>query len=250
MNSMKNFITALQFLTNITVSKNLKPGEKTLAKSTPYFPAVGIIIGCFLAGVYIIFSKVFPGTVVSAIIIASLIWLTRGFHLDGFMDTVDGLFGGVNKDDALRIMKDTRAGSFGIIAVFSLLLLKFTLLLELTGKEIFPLILVLMPALGRWSMVCTMPFYPYQREKGTASFTKFVGKNEALISSAVMLVFAAGLLRVEGLILILYTFIFMLLISTYISSKIGGMTGDTYGAVNEITEVLVLALFFIIHSGP
>lgn len=245
---MKSFLVALKFLTNLPVSKNLEFQEETLAKSTRYFPLIGILIGSILVGVNFLFSLIFPPIIVSVIILISLIWITRGFHLDGFMDTVDGLFGGMNKDERLRIMKDVQAGSFGVIALFSLLLLKFTLILELSGQKLFPLILILMPGLSRWSMVCAMPLYFYPRNKGTGSFTKFVRKKDVLIASIIMFVFAIGLLRLEGLILIFSTFVFMLLITKLISRKIGGMTGDTYGALNEIIEVIILASAYLINS--
>lgn len=245
---MKSFLVALKFLTNLPVSKNLEFQEETLAKSTRYFPLIGILIGSILVGVNFLFSLIFSPVIVSVIILISLIWITRGFHLDGFMDTVDGLFGGMNKDERLRMMKDVQIGSFGVIALVVLLLLKFTLILELSGQKLFPLILILMPALGRWSMVAAMPLYSYPRERGIGFFTKFVRKKDVLIASIIMFVFAIGLLRLEGLILLFSTFVFMLLITKLISRKIGGMTGDTYGALNEIIEVIILASVYLINS--
>lgn len=245
---MKSFLIALKFLTIFPLAKELKLQKETLAKSAKYFPLIGILIGLILVGVNFLFSFIFPPIIVSVIILISLIWITRGFHLDGFMDTVDGLFGGMNRDERLRIMKDVQAGSFGVIALVVLLLLKFTLILELSGQRLFPLILILMPGLSRWSMVLSMPFYFYPRNKGTGSFTKFVKKKDVLIASIIMFVFAIGLLRLEGLFLLFTTFVFMLLITQFISRKIGGMTGDTYGALNEIIEVIILASAYLINS--
>lgn len=241
---LNNFLLALHFLTGISLTKKLEASEKALAESTRYFPLIGILIGCILAFVNFLFSLIFPPTVVGAILLISLIWIARGFHLDGFIDTIDGLFGGMNRDERLKIMRDTQIGAFGVIAVICLFLLKFTLFLELSGEDAFPLILVLMPAFGRWSMICAMPLYPYPREKGTGAFAKSVRLRDVLIASIIMFIFAIGLLRLKGLILIIGISIFMLLISRYISSKIGGMTGDTYGALNELIEVFVLALFY------
>jgi len=246
---MRSFLTALKFLTNLPIAKNLEFQEETLAKSVKYFPLAGILIGLILAGVNFLFSFIFPPMVVSAIILISLSWITRGLHLDGFMDTIDGLFGGSDKNERLRIMKDTQVGSFGVVAVVSLLLLKFVLILGLSGQKIFPLILILMPAFSRWSMVLAMPFYPYPREKGTGVFTRFVKKNDALLATIIMFVFAVGLLKLEGLILLFFAFIFTLLITKLISGKIGGMTGDTYGALNEIIEVIILAATYLVMSG-
>ena len=242
-------MTAVKFLTILPVGKKFALQDKELAKSTSYFPLAGILIGLILAGINFSFSFIFPPIVVSAIILISLIWITRGFHLDGFMDTIDGLFGGSDKNERLRIMKDTQVGSFGVVAVVSLLLLKFALILELSGQKIFPFILILMPALSKWSMVLAMPFYSYPREKGTGSFTKFVKKKDVLIATVITLFFAAGLLKLEGVILLFSAFVFTLLITKLISRKIGGMTGDTYGALNEIVEVIILAAAYLVMSG-
>ncbi len=243
---MKSFLIALKFLTILPVGKKLDIQDKELAKSIKYFPLIGILIGCILASVNFLFSLIFSSIIVSVIILISLIWVTGGLHLDGFMDTVDGLFGGMNKGKRLRIMRDSRIGSFAVIAFVSLFLLKFTLILELSGQKLFPLILILMPALGRWSMVCAMPFYGYPRKKGMGSFIKFILKKDVLIASIIMFTFAMGLLKWKGLILLVATFVFMLLITKFISRKIKGMTGDTYGALNEIVEVLFLFLFLIL----
>ena len=244
---LKNLITALQFLTTIKIKKS-PADEKSLAGSTPYFPLIGIIIGCFLAGIYIIFIKFFPAGVVSALIIISSVMITRGLHIDGFIDTIDGLFGGATREERLKIMKDAQVGSFGVAALVCLILLKFTLILEiLKSSDVTSiiLILILMPALSRWCMVCAMYFFTYARSGGTGHFTKFVGIKETLIATLIMIIFCIGLLKIYGLILLITVFIFMLLVTRYISSLIGGMSGDTYGALNEVIEVLVLLIYLL-----
>jgi len=95
-------------------------------------------------------------------------------------------------------------------------------------------------------MICAMYFFPYARKVGTGAFTKFSGARETAAATIITVIFSLLLFRVEGLIILFIAFIFMLLISKYISLKIGGMTGDTYGALNEITEVLVLIYLLLI----
>lgn len=249
---LKSLATALQFLTNIKIKKSLAD-EKSLAGSTPYFPLIGILIGCFLAGTYLIFIKFFPAGVVSALIVISSVVITRGLHIDGLIDTVDGLFGGSTGEERLKIMKDTRVGSFGVAALVCLILLKFTLVLEILNigsATSIILILILAPALSRWCMVCAMYFFTYAKAEGTGHFTKFAGAKEVVIASIIMIIFCIGLLKSAGLILLVCTFIFMLLISKYISSKIGGMTGDTYGALNEFAEAFVLMVYLFLISSP
>ncbi len=248
MNEIKKFLCAIQFLTIIKL-KSIEWDEKFTAKSVAYFPAVGILIGCILAITYFILSPVFPNTITAVMLIVIEIIFIRGLHLDGFIDTVDGLFGGMNKEERLRIMKDTHPGSFGIIAVVLLILLKFTLIFEilnLNQDKVSIAILILMPTLGRYAMLIPMAIQPYARNNGTAHWTKFVKFREILTASLfmispVILISVFLNLKIFLLIaLIIALLIFSLMLSKYIASKIGGMTGDTYGALTEISEIFVL----------
>ncbi len=255
---IKKILYALQFLTIIKFV-NVEWDVNFAAKSVAYFPLVGILIGCILAVAYFVLSyfHIFPDTVTTIMIIILEIVLTRGLHLDGFIDTADGLFGGMNKEERLKIMKDTHPGSFGIIAVVLLLLLKFTLIseiLNLNPDKIFvAIILILMPTLGRYAMLIPMAVYPYARNNGTAYFTKFVKFGEILTASLFMvlliILIAIVFLNLKVLVLlitlIIVLLIFSLMLSKYIASKIGGMTGDTYGAITEISEIFVLFVFVL-----
>ncbi len=245
------FLIAIQFLTIIKI-KEVKWDENFAAKSVVYFPLVGIIIGFILYLIYFSLPFIFPITLISILLIITEIILTGGLHLDGFIDTIDGLFGGKNKEERLKIMKDPHPGSFGIIAVVVLIIFKFLLLVEILGK--FSLILILMPALGRYSMIIPMAIYPYAKNNGTAKFTKFVRTKEILIATLFMILFSLiiflnlySLSKTLIILLIIFitTFIFSLILSKYITSKIGGMTGDTYGFINEISEIFTLLLIYI-----
>lgn len=256
---IKKFLFALQFLTIIKI-KFIEWDEEFAAKSVTYFPIVGILIGCILAVMYFILSFIFPTNIITILIIIIGIVLVRGLHLDGFMDTTDGLFGGKNKEDRLRIMNDSCVGSFGVVAIVLLIMFKFVLISEILNlslpKFFVAQILMLMPALGRYAMIIPMVIYPYARTDGTAHFTKFVRKKEILIATLLMLL---SLMLLFGLstnfnfhyvvlllmlltVLVIASIVFSLLLSKYIASKIDGMTGDTYGAITEISEVCVLFL--------
>src|SRR3989339_349112 len=121
---MNGLISAIEFLTIIPVkSKNF-----SLKNSVVYFPLVGIITGSILVGVNMAAVLVFPRMVADAFTLIALVILTGALHLDGFADTIDGIFGGKDRDDTLRIMADEHIGTFAVVGVFSLLLLKFTLI--------------------------------------------------------------------------------------------------------------------------
>lgn len=251
-NEIKKFLFALQFLTIINL-KFIEWNTKFAAKSVIYFPIVGILIGGILAIIYLILSFFLPTTIIAIIIIILEVVLTRGLHLDGFIDTIDGLFGGINKDERLQIMKDPHPGSFGIIAVVLLLLLKFTLIFEILQNKFFVIeILILMPALGRYVILIPMTIFPYARNNGIGYFTKFVKKREILIATLFMLSFIILIaflnpLFLPLLLLLIALVSFSLVLSKYIASKIGGMTGDAYGTLIEISEIFVLLYFIVIH---
>lgn len=241
----KKFINAIQFLTIIPVSKKYLPTPQELAKSTIFFPFVGIVIGSFLVLTNEFFSIFFSNIVVSCLVLICGIVITCGFHLDGLVDTFDGLFSGFkNKDRIIEIMKDSRVGGMGVIFLFIFLLLKFSLIYELS-----PLfkneILILMPAFGRWATVFGARFYPPARResKGLADvYTSYVGNFEFIIATISTLFFSILFFGVNSVLFFGIILIFNLFFYSYIKNKIGGITGDILGAGCEITEVLFLAI--------
>ena len=120
---MKKFLIALQFLTIIPVRlKNVE--EKELSGSVNYYPVVGLLIGFLLAGSWLLLSIVFPVTVSALVVTGIYLLLTGALHLDGFADTVDGLYGGRTKEDIFRIMESSTIGAKGAAFTFLLLGLK------------------------------------------------------------------------------------------------------------------------------
>lgn len=238
---MNSFLTALKFLTIFPVHKKMDIQDKQLAKSAGYFPLVGALIGLLLVAVDFILRPFFPDSIINLFILITLILVTGALHLDGFMDSIDGLFFGQNKKRILEIMRDSKIGSFGILAVICLLLLKLSLLNEIQ----FPIrysALILMPALSRWSVVYLAKIYPYARKsKGTGkSFAKLVGKKELIIATLFMAILTGLLFQLKGIIIWLGAFAILILLGRWINKKIGGMTGDTYGAMIETIEVVIL----------
>ncbi len=238
---MNYFLIALQFLTRITIKKDLNITEENFGKSSFYFPLIGFFLGCILALIGYLTARLFqPFTTVILLIVAEII-LTGGLHLDGYMDTCDGIFSGRQRERMLEIMKDSRVGANSVIGLFILILLKIGLLLELmTTLDIIPVLLT-MPLIGRWAMVYVITFFPYARKQGLGSyFCKTLALKEflylTLYSSLIVLV----ILPRKFYPVLPLTYFLISMIAHRINKILLGHTGDTYGAVNEITEILYL----------
>ncbi len=245
---MKSFLVALKFLTILPVGKNLDIQDKELAKSASYFPLVGALLGLLLVTVDFILRPLFPDSIINLSILITLILVTGALHLDGFMDSIDGLFSGQSKKRMLEIMRDSRVGSFGVIAVICLLLLKLSFLNEIQGGIRYST-LILMPALSRWVVVYLAKVYPYARKsKGTGEpFAKLVGSKELIKATLFVAILIGLLLQLRGIIIWLGVFMILILLGRWINKKISGMTGDTYGAIIETIEVVFLISVYLSH---
>ncbi|MBC7325907.1 MAG: adenosylcobinamide-GDP ribazoletransferase, partial [Moorella sp. (in: Bacteria)] len=155
------FLTALQFLTRIRLSKG---GNSPVAfpQSVAFFPLVGLLLGLILAGCWQALPYHVPVTARAGLVLGAAVFLTGGLHLDGFIDTMDGLFSGRERQRILAIMKDSHVGAHGVTAVVTLLVLKYGLLTALPAGSLWladvplPPLLVLTMVLSRWSMVLAL----------------------------------------------------------------------------------------------
>ncbi|NLI58067.1 MAG: adenosylcobinamide-GDP ribazoletransferase, partial [Clostridium sp.] len=148
MKSIKRFIIMLQFFTTIPIKQNIKSDVEDYGKGLVFAPLVGLIIGIILTGVYYGLERFFSAQVIFVFIIIAYIILTGGIHLDGLADTFDGLFSGKSKEKILEIMRDSRIGTNGVLAIVCLLLLNYKLFLSLDVQDV-KVILILFPASGR-----------------------------------------------------------------------------------------------------
>lgn len=242
-NPLTGFLVAMQFLSILppVIKRSLTPVE--LGNSTGFYPVVGIIFGAILASTNYLLSMLFPAAITAALTITLWIILSGALHLDGFLDTCDGLFGGRTPEKRLEIMKDERIGAFALAGGVLLLLIKFTALNNLSN---WAGILLLAPTLSRWSMTATIFAFPYAREHGLGRDIKdHTGLRQVLLASTVALVVAWLAGREFGLLAALASILVAWIAGRFIIRRIPGMTGDTYGAINEGVEVLVLLIFTI-----
>jgi adenosylcobinamide-GDP ribazoletransferase len=234
------FLAALKFLTIIPLpGRRINPRE--VGGSIAYFPAVGAIIGLILLGLNWLLGLVLSQALVNILLLVSLAVISGGLHLDGFVDTCDGLVGHKTARERWRVMKDSRAGAFGIIGVCFLLLVKYVSLNSVPTLWLVPT-LVLMPVLSRWAMVYAVFAYPYAKPSGLGKvFKQEASSSEFLVATVIALAIAA-MAQLAGLVIMLGVLIVVTALAFYFKGRLGGLTGDTYGAVNEIAEVLVLIL--------
>ena len=147
------------------------PSQREISNSRAYYPAVGLLLGIMLVGLERGCREVFPDFLSAAVLVIALLVATRGLHLDGLMDTCDGLFGGFTKERRLEIMRDSQVGAFGVAGGASVLLLQYGALGSLLGlgEPGQKWALLLFPMLSRWSMVVALGVFPYVRQQGLGS---------------------------------------------------------------------------------
>jgi adenosylcobinamide-GDP ribazoletransferase len=247
---MKPLFAALQFLTVIPVPASWGGGTRELARSVWFFPLVGLFLGALLAALDAGIATLLPPLPASAIIVLAFVVLTGGFHVDGLADTADGFMSSRPRERILEIMKDSRTGPMGVVAVVSVIVLKVALLSAITGPLRLPSI-VLMAVAGRSSMVMAMALLPYARPEGLASVFM---KNRSILLASWGFVFLVGacwfLAGLAGILAGLAAIAATILAGAYSRNKIGGATGDTLGATCEIVELMpLLAAAVAIQRG-
>jgi adenosylcobinamide-GDP ribazoletransferase len=185
--------------------------------------------------------------VLSALVVVALVALTGGLHLDGLMDTFDGVFGRADPDRKLEIMRDSRVGSFGVLGALCVLLLKFALFASLGVPLMIPALLIV-PAVARWAMVLAARLFPSARITGLgAAFRQTITIPSLVLAALISLLAALVFGHLVGLIVWIGASVVAVAIAAWISRLLGGLTGDVYGAIIEITEVVALLLFVAIR---
>ncbi|WP_041721009.1 adenosylcobinamide-GDP ribazoletransferase [Alkaliphilus metalliredigens] len=242
---MNRFISILQFLTRIPIKRDV-PMEEAFHKGIIYFPVVGGIIGALLMVAYRGASLYLAHSLSALLTVGFFVFLTGGLHLDGLGDTFDGLYSNRNKETILEIMKDSRLGTNGVLAMVFILLLKLYGIQGLGEHQIYWGI-ILMPVMGRQAIVYGCYRTIYGRSQGLGHlFIGKVSKKELLISSLLTFILAA--MHLPSLIFALLLPIGSQLYKGHVMKKIDGMTGDTLGSLCELTEGCYL-LFILLITG-
>lgn len=236
---MKSILFALQHLTRLPLPY-VSFDEASCGRATAFFPLAGVLIGAIMAAMVWAAGWYLPVQLQASLLIVLMVVLTGGIHLDGFMDSIDGLFSGRQREKKLEIMRDSRVGAFGVIGAICLLLFKFSLLVGIPAYMLVKL-LVVVPAISRWNMTLTIFVFPYARQEGLgAIYKKYCGVGELLMATVLTGAAAGIVLGVYGALLMLMGGLSACLVGKRVSRELGGLTGDIYGLINELSEVLLL----------
>jgi adenosylcobinamide-GDP ribazoletransferase len=237
---LRSFGAAVQFLTVVPIRTTYEPFE--IGRSAAWFPGVGLAIGLVAAAVdWLIVEGVFPPAVAAALGVTLLAAASGGFHLDGLADTADGFLSSRPRERVLEIMRDSRIGTMGVLAIVFALGLKFAALASLLPYERV-LALIVAPVAGRCMLVVAMASQPYARpEGGLASlFLEHRRVWHAPVAIGILLIVGVATAGCAGIVLALVPMAAVLLLNLYCRCRIGGITGDTVGAACEIAETSVL----------
>ncbi len=254
---MKKILLAFQFLTIIPVKDTGIVSDREIGGAASYFPLVGMVQGTLLVLTAMIASRFLPVGVVNILVILLLVITNGALHLDGLADTFDAIASRGDRDKKLSIMKDSTIGPAGVIAIVFVIILKLFLLISLYVKAapaMYYLILFLLPVYSRWVMVPSIFHCSSAREDGLGrTFIENVGAKELITATffTILLSLAAlfiifdtpGLMHVIFSLPVLYIFSWAAV--WFGRRRFGGMTGDTFGAVSEVSEILFLMMAVI-----
>ena len=238
---MKSLFAALRFLSILPVPQSWTDHDRYLSCSVKFFPVAGLIMGAIMAGCVWLLCFVLPQIVVAAITVVLLVVITRGLHLDGVADTADGFWSVSDHQRTLEIMKDSFTGAMGVIAIVSVLLLKFACLSALDEDMLWRGVL-LMVLSGRCMMTLPISLFPYARKEGGLGKLFYETRTVFNALWAIFVVLSIGwfIAGSAGIAAAIASVLVTIVFGLYCRWKIGGVTGDTIGATCEITEVVTV----------
>lgn len=226
------------FLTRIPTPK-VEYSEEILNKASRFFPLVGGIVGILNFVCFWLCSQIYSKEISLALCMVFSFLLTGGFHEDGLADSCDAFGGGYTKERILEIMKDSRIGSFGVLGLFSILLLKFLTLREISNSKLLAGF-ILGHSLSRLQPIWVMHFLRYVQFEGKSKPIAIQPSvSTLLIAHLNVFVFVLLFQEIKLFWLFLPIVLFTLIYIFYLKKRISGYTGDSLGAGQQISEVLI-----------
>lgn len=259
----RKFARTLSYVSIFPLAKIKIESEEDLHGLSAYLPAAGLFIGLILALLFQGLEAVSANHLVSSFLLV-LSWLafTGGIHMDGLMDTCDGIFSQRERRAMLEIMKDSRVGNFGAMGGFIAFLAKLFALLTMPDFLALPA-LILVPACSRWAEVYAIVSFPYAREEGMGKIWHSTSRRQDVYYSAIPIALAVLLMflfcrllnfcslsqAVSSCVLIIPSAALSGLLFSHLLAKIlGGQTGDSYGATVEFSESASLLLISLMSG--
>ena len=247
MRELRLALTALMFLTRIPVPAWVGHSAAQLNQSARYFPLAGLAVGAVSALAYVAAATILPHSVAVALAIAAAVLATGAFHEDGFADTCDGLGGGHTREDALRIMQDSRVGAYGAIGIALALILRFAALASFAPGAVGPALLA-GHAASRFYPVLLIRLLPYARLEGGKSKPFAIGAIDLVIALAIGLLPVVLLFPPRDWLAVLPPLAACGWLAGTFKARLGGFTGDCLGATQQVCE-LVFYLSLLALTG-
>jgi adenosylcobinamide-GDP ribazoletransferase len=238
MKALAPFLVAVQFLTRFPIPSSGMADQRTSGRSLIYYPLVGLMLGAVLASLNYILAFA-PDLLRAALLLAVWVIMTGALHLDGLADSADAWIGGIgNRTRTLSIMKDPHCGPAAVVALVVLLLVKFAALHAVASNGIA---LAIVPMLARTSVVLLFLTTPYVRKEGLgAALATNLPKVSAVVASILAAAVTMAFLGSTGFAMLVATIAAYAILRAMMKSRIGGTTGDTAGALIEISEAGLL----------
>jgi adenosylcobinamide-GDP ribazoletransferase len=235
-----SFLVATQFLTRLPVTPMEEFSTDRLAASTVFFPVVGLLVGAGGVLLHLILSPYANGSVVVMVILIYLVAVTGGLHEDALADAADGFGGGWEREQVLAIMRDSRIGSFGAIAIVLSLLGRFVFLTNLPAQR-FSGYLLAGQVLSRWTTLPLAYFLPAARVGNGQGgpLAQKISVGSLLIGTILAAGIVGFFLKQRTAWLLMVAVGMVALTGAYYRRRIGGVTGDCLGATIQITELAV-----------
>jgi adenosylcobinamide-GDP ribazoletransferase len=235
------FLISLQFLTQVPIRTD-QAKSYHLADSYYFYPIIGLLVGAAAVILRRVLMTIFPLSFSIALVLAFLIWISGGLHEDGLADVADAMGGGWTRDDRLRIMKDSRIGAFGASILVLAVLAKFAALTSMNPARLDASIVVAQ-MLGRWAFLPMGYFNSYAHEGLGSEFMRGLTAKAVIVTSAVSLAVSITLCRRQGLVALALAVAIVISASLYFRRRIGGVTGDCFGATFQFVEIATYAVF-------
>lgn len=239
---MRLYLIALQFLTIIPLPFNTRCEREDLGRSTAVFPLAGLTIGALLVALNWLVAPWLARPLTDALLITALAAVTGALHLDGLADVCDGLAARGGRERFLAVMKDSHVGAVGAVALVLGLLLKWQALLAVPLEYKWQSLL-LFPVLARFGQVQTIVYARNARQDGLGSaMTVGAGTLQLLLAWGMALATAWLLLGTTGLVVLFVVMVCTWLLKAWFQRRLGGITGDVIGCINELNEILALII--------
>lgn len=238
---IEGLIVALQFLTRLPVNVSVDFNEDTIGRSIFFYPYIGMLLGLISYIPYYLLV-IFNRDIAAFVVVSSMILLTGGLHLDGVSDMVDGFFSSRDREKMLEIMEDSRIGAFGVLSLIMLILFKYIVVASINPENMF-LALVFSMGNARLMALIQIAYRKMIKPGGMGDMIHSSNNEKYILAAIISYIGIILLVDYRLLVPLIGSFIMAEVISRLAYKKIGGFTGDLYGASVELCEAASLIVF-------